>query len=420
MSQSAARSAGHLLSANESTMKTDDYIAQENRYLASNYKSMPVVFERADGVWIWDIEGNKYLDFISAYSAVSFGHLNPRIKKALMDQLDHLDVQARAFRHDKLGAFAEAVCKITGLDKMLPMNTGAEAVETGIKAARRWGHDIKGIPENKARIIVCQNNFHGRTSTIIGFSSDADYKRGFGPFDGGFDIIPFGDIAALEKAITPHTCAFLVEPVQGEGGILVPPKGFLKEAQALCKKHNVLLLLDEVQTGMGRTGRNFAFQHEIDRPDGLMLGKALGGGIYPVSAFVATDDVMRVFDYGSHGSTFGGNAVASALGIEAINILKEDKLAEHAATVGEHLMQKLQSFNSPLIKDVRGKGLLVGLELTPGKVTTGQFCDVLMKKGVLSKDTHGTTVRFSPPLVIQKKEIDWAVEMVEETLRELA
>lgn len=395
------------------------YITRENRYVARLYKPLPVVLCKGDGVWLWDTDGNKYLDFLSAYSAVSFGHLNQRIKKALIDQLDRLDIPARAFHTDILGEFAEKVCRMTGMDMMLPMNSGAEAVETGIKAARRWGCDVKGIADGKARIIVCKNNFHGRTTTIVGFSSDADYRRGFGPFDGGFDMIPHGDAAALEKAITPETCAFLVEPIQGEGGILLPPKGWLKEVQAICKKHNVLLLLDEIQTGMARTGRNFCFQHEIDKPDGLMLGKALGGGIYPVSAFLGRKDVMDVFDPGSHGSTFGGNPVASALAIEALSILEEDNLAERSEELGNYLMEKLGALNSPLIKDVRGKGLLVGMEIDPARATARQVCEKLLARGVLSKDTHETVVRFAPPLIIEKADLDWAAERVAEVLRDM-
>lgn len=400
-------------------MNPADYVAREDKYLAHNYKSFPFILNKADGVWLWDTEGKKYLDFVAAYSAVSFGHLNPRIHKAMVDQLGKMDVQARAFRHDLLGEFAERLCKFTGMDKMLPMNTGAEAVETGLKAARRWGHEVKGIVDGKQRIIACENNFHGRTTTIIGMSSDADYRRGFGPFDGGCDLIPHGDIAALERAITPNTCAFLVEPIQGEGGILVPPKGFIKEAQALCKKHNVLLILDEVQTGMGRTGKDFAFQHEIDRPDGLILGKALGGGIYPVSAFLGTEEVMSVFDPGSHGSTFGGNAVASAIAIEAIKILTEEKLSERSAELGDYLLRKLQSMNSPAIREVRGQGLLIGLETNPDKITAPDLCKKLLEKGVLSKDTHGTTIRFSPPLIISKEEIDHGLDALSEILREV-
>lgn len=401
-------------------MHTADYIARERQYLAQIYKPLPIVLNRGEGVWLWDTEGKKYLDFLSAYSAVSFGHLNKRIKKALIDQLDLLDIPARAFHTDRLGEFAENLCKFTGMDTVQPMNSGAEAVETAVKAARRWGYDVKKIPEGQARIIVSGGNFHGRTTTIISFSSDADYKRGFGPLTPGFDIVPFGDIASLEAAITPNTCAFLTEPIQGEGGILIPPDGWLKAAQDLCRKRNVLFFLDEIQTGMARTGKNFCFQHEIDKPDGLMLGKALGGGIYPVSAFLARKDVMDVLDAGSHGSTFGGNPIAAAIGIEAIKILQEDKLAERSAELGGHMLRRLQGLNSPMIKEVRGKGLLIGMEIEPSKATARQVCDKLLEKGLLSKDTHGTVVRFAPPLIIEKEQLDWAVDTMAEVLNEMS
>lgn len=400
-------------------METKDYLAREHKYLAHMYKPLPIVLNRGEGIWLWDTEGRKYMDFLGAYSAVSFGHANKRIRKALNDQLDNLDVPARAFHTDRLGEFGELLCNFTGLDMVQPMNSGAEAVETAIKAARRWGHDVKKIPDGKQKIIVSAGNFHGRTTTIVGFSSDADYRRGFGPFDGGFITVPFGDADALEAAITPDTCAFLTEPLQGEGGILMAPKGWLARVQEICKKHNVLLILDEVQTGMGRTGRDFCFQHEIDKPDGLCLGKALGGGIYPVSAFVSTKEVMDVFDPGSHGSTFGGNPIAAAIAIEAIKILKEDKLAARANELGDHLQRKLKGLNSPLIKEIRGMGLLVGMEIHPEKATARQVCDKLLEKGLLSKDTHGTVVRFAPPLTIERENLDWAVQTVAEALDEM-
>jgi ornithine--oxo-acid transaminase len=399
-------------------MHTKDYIDRDHRYLANNYApQMEIVITKADGVWAWDCEGKKYLDFFSSYSAVSFGHLNKRIKKAVDDQLENLGVFSRAFYCDRLGEFGQALCELTGMDRMLPMNTGAEAVETSIKAARRWGYDVKGIPDNQAKIIVCNGNFHGRTTTIISFSSEASYKRGFGPFDGGFDLIPYGDADALEKAITPNTCAFLVEPIQGEGGILVPPDGYIKRAQEICRKHNVLLILDEIQTGMGRTGKNFCFQHEIDKPDAVLLGKALGGGLYPVSAFVARKDVMDVLGPGSHGTTFGGNALAAAIGVEAIKILTEEKMAERSAELGAHLMKRLSAIQSPLIKDVRGKGLFVGLEIVP-ETPARAICNKLKDRGMLCKETHETVIRFAPPLIIQKPELDWALDQVESVLRE--
>ena len=403
----------------ETPKSTSEYIARERKYLAQIYKPLSIVLNRGEGVWLWDTEGRKYLDFLSAYSAVSFGHLNKRIKKAMVDQLDLLDVPARAFHTDRLGEFAQILCEFTGFERMQPMNSGAEAVETAVKVARRWGHDVKKIPDGQQRIIVSGGNFHGRTTTVISFSSDKDYQRGFGPLTPGFDIIPFGDLEALEKAITPQTCAFLTEPIQGEGGILIPPKGWLKGAQEICKRHNVLFLIDEIQTGMGRTGKDFCFQHEIDKPDGIMLGKALGGGVYPVSAFLADDHVMNVLDAASHGSTFGGNPIASAVAIEAIQILKDEKLTQRSAELGKHMLDRLSAIQSPMVKDVRGKGLLIGLEIDSEYATARQVCDKLLEKGLLSKDTHGTVVRFAPPLVIEKEEIDWAVDTVAEVLKDM-
>jgi ornithine--oxo-acid transaminase len=400
-------------------LSTQDYIAREKKYLATNYKPLPVVLSRGDGVWVWDVEGNKYLDFLSAYSAVSGGHHNARIIQAMNDQLNKIDVPSRAFYTDVLGAYAEKLCAFTGMDKMLPMNTGAEAVETAVKAARRWGYRVKGIAPNKARIIVCDGNFHGRTTTIISFSSDADYRADFGPLTPGFDSVPFGDVAALEAAITSDTCAFIVEPIQAEVGIKVPPKGWLREAQAICKKHNVLFILDEIQTGMARTGKNFCYQHEIDKPDGLTLGKALGGGIYPVSAFLARVDVMDVFNPGSHGSTFGGNPIAAAIGLAAIQQIEDEKFAERSAELGDYLKAKLSAIQSPLIKDVRGMGLLIGLEIDPAYAKARTVCEALMKRGMLCKETHETVVRFAPPLIISKDEIDWAVEQVDSVLKSM-
>jgi ornithine--oxo-acid transaminase len=399
-------------------MKKEDFIAKEKKYLADNYCPLPVVITKGDGIWLWDNEGNKYLDFLSAYSAVSAGHLNRRIKNALLEQMDEIAVISRAFYTDKLGLLAENLCRLTGMDRMLPMNTGAEAVETAIKAARRWGYEVKNIEKDKARIIVCEGNFHGRTTTIVGFSSEDEYKRGFGPFDGGFDIIKFGDADALETAITPETCAFLVEPIQGESGIILPPAGWLKEVQEICRKNNVLLILDEIQSGIGRTGKDFAFQHEIDKPDGLLLGKALGGGIYPVSAFLAREDVMNVFDPGSHGSTFGGNPIASAIALEAVKILEEEKLAERSKELGDYLKEELININSPLVTEIRGAGLWIGMDIDPDKATAREICEALQHKGLLCKETHETVVRFAPPLIINKEDIDWAIARVTEVLEE--
>ncbi len=398
----------------------NDFITREKKYLASNYKPLPVVLTRGEGVWVWDVDGKKYLDFLSAYSAVSGGHHNARIIKALNDQLNKIDVPSRAFYTDILGLYAEKLCQFTGMDKMLPMNTGAEAVETAVKAARRWGYKVKGIAKDKARIIVCDGNFHGRTTTIISFSGDADYREGFGPLTPGFDIIPYGEIEALERAITPETCAFLVEPIQAEVGIKVPPQGWLKQAQKLCRKHNVLFILDEIQTGMARTGKNFCFQHEIDGPDGLTLGKALGGGIYPVSAFLARADVMDVFNPGSHGSTFGGNPIAAAIGLEAIRQMEDEGFATRSQELGAYLKDKLSAIQSPLIKEVRGMGLLIGLEIDPAYATARAVCESLMQRGMLCKETHETVVRFAPPLIISREEIDWAVEQISATLSDMA
>lgn len=400
-------------------MSHSDYIALESRYLARNYNPLPVVLGRGDGVWVWDTDGKKYLDFLSAYSAVSAGHSHPRIVKAMMDQVNKLDVPSRAFYTDILGRFAEKLCLLSGMDRVLPMNTGAEAVETAIKAARRWGYRAKHIPSGKARIIACEGNFHGRTSTIISFSSEEDYKADFGPFSGGFDLVPYGDIAALERAITPETCAFLVEPIQGEGGIIVPPEGYLRAAQDLCRKHNVLFMLDEIQTGLARTGRDFCFQYEIDKPDGLMLGKALGGGVYPVSAFLARADLMDVFNPGSHGSTFGGNPIAAAIGLEALTVMNDERFSERSYELGAYLRDRLSSIQSPAIREVRGKGLLIGLELDPSVVKARAVCERLKERGLLCKETHEVTVRFAPPLIISRADIDWAAEQVAAVLKSL-
>lgn len=399
-------------------LTTQQLIERESRYLAHNYHPLPVVLSRGEGVWVWDTEGKKYLDFLSAYSAVSAGHGNSRLLNAMITQAKQLDVPSRAFYTDKLGAFAERLCAVTGMDRVLPMNTGAEAVESAIKAARRWGYRIKGIEKDKARIIVCDGNFHGRTTTIVSFSSEDAYKDGFGPFDGGFDLIPYGDAAALEAAITPETCAFIVEPIQGEAGIIIPPDGYLKAAQEICRKQNVLFILDEIQTGMARTGKDFCFQYEIDKPDGLTLGKALGGGVYPVSAFLARKDVMDVFNPGSHGSTFGGNPIAAAIGLEALSIMHDEQLSERSSRLGELLRSKLKSLQSPLIKEVRGKGLFIGMELDRSITLARPVCESLKTKGLLCKETHETTIRFAPPLIISEEDILWAVEQVEMTLKE--
>lgn len=392
---------------------------KENKWCAHNYHPLPVVITKGAGTKLWDVDGNEYLDFMSAYSAVSMGHSNPRLLKAMTDQASRLTITSRAFYTDKLGGFVEKLCSITGMDMCIPMNTGAEAVETAVKAARRWGYRIKGIADDKAEILVAEGNFHGRTTTIVGFSSDSEYQKDFGPFDGGFKVIPYGDIEALKSAITPNTAAFLVEPIQGEAGIVMPPKGWLKEVQAICKANNVLLILDEVQTGMARTGKNFCFQHEIDKPDMLLLGKALGGGLFPISACLGSTEIMDLFEPGSHGSTWGGNPLACAIGLEALNIMEEEKLADKSWELGNYLMEKLRDLNSEFISGVRGSGLFVALDIDPAKATAREVCERLMAKGVLSKETHSTVVRFAPPLIITKAELDWALEKVSEVLSEM-
>jgi ornithine--oxo-acid transaminase len=393
-------------------------ITLENIYAAANYQPLPVVLARGDGVWLWDDTGRRYLDMMSAYSAVSFGHANPVLLRALTEQAGRLAVTSRAFYTDRLGPFLARICEVTGLDQALPMNTGAEAVETAIKAARKWAYQVKGVPHDRAEIIVCNGNFAGRTTTIVGFSSEAQYRDGFGPFAGGFVSVPFGDSDALAAAITPNTAAFLVEPVQGEAGIIVPPAGYLARCAALCRLHNVLLICDEVQTGMGRTGADFAFQHEGILPDGVTLGKALGGGFLPVSAFVARREVMQVFRPGDHGSTFGGNPLGAAVGTAAIDYLIDNKLSARAAELGDYLLGRLRELESPLIKDVRGKGLFIGVEVDQERVTARAVCESLLGHGVLSKDTHGTVIRFAPPLTIAREELDIAVEALAAALAE--
>jgi ornithine--oxo-acid transaminase len=387
-------------------------IELENRYSARNYQPLPVALKSGKGVWLWDIDGHRYLDMMSAYSAVSFGHSHPVLVQALTSQAQQLAVTSRAFYTDRLGPFLQTLCEMTGQPKALPMNTGAEAVETALKAARKWGHKVKGIPDNGAQIIVCSGNFAGRTTTIVGFSSEPQYRDGFGPFAPGFVSVPFGDAAALEAAITPRTAAFLVEPVQGEGGIVVPPEGYLAACRKICARHNVLLICDEVQTGLGRTGRLLACEHEAVKPDGLVLGKALGGGLLPVSAFLAREDVIGVFNPGDHGSTFGGNPLAAAVGTAALHLLKTERLAERAQQMGDRLLAGLRAIRHPAIREIRGKGLLIGMELDPALISARTFCMELMCNGILSKDTHETVVRFAPPLIITADEIDVALATI--------
>lgn len=391
----------------------------EARYCAQNYLPLPVVITRAKGVHVWDDAGKKYLDMMSAYSAVSHGHADPRLVQLVIEQVAQLSVVSRAFYTDKLGPFLERACEMTGQDMALPMNTGAEAVETAIKAARKWAYTIKGVAHDQAEIIACTGNFHGRTIAIVAMSDEPQYQSGFGPFPAGFRIVEYGNFKALEAAINENTAAFLVEPIQGEGGIIVPPEGYLKAAQQLCRKHNVLLIADEIQTGLGRTGKFLACEHEGVQPDGLILGKALGGGILPVSLFLARRDVMQVFTPGDHGSTFGGNPLAAAVGLEALNIIVEDDLVGRSAARGEYLIKALRDINSPLISDIRGRGLFVGIEIDPSLATARSVCEALMARGLLSKETHDTVVRLAPPLIISEAEIDWAVMQIRDVLGEI-
>ena len=396
-------------------------IALESTYSARNYHPLPVVLSAGKGVYLWDEDGKRYVDMMSAYSAVSFGHSNPKIVAALTAQVARLAVTSRAFHTDQLGSFLKAIVDTTGLTgyKVLPMNTGAEAVETAVKAARKWGHKIKGIADGQAEIIVCTGNFAGRTTTIVSFSTEEQYRDGFGPFTPGFKHVPFGDAEALERTINANTAAFIVEPVQGEAGIIVPPRGYLARCAEICKRHNVLLICDEVQTGLGRTGRVLASQHEGVIPDGVTLGKALGGGLLPVSAFVARADVMAVFNPGDHGSTFGGNPLACAVGTAALQVLVDERLSERAEQLGVELMSALRALKSPLIVDVRGLGLLIGVEIDAKLASAREVCEVLLKHGVLSKDTHHTVVRFAPPLTITTAELAEAMASVKAAFVEL-
>jgi len=394
-------------------------IEQENKYCAHNYLPLPVVLTHGKGVWLYDEDGKKYLDMMSAYSAVSHGHSHPDLLETLKDQASKLAITSRAFHTDKLGPFLKKLCNLSGLDVALPMNTGAEAVETAIKAARLWGYSVKNIPENQAEIIVANGNFHGRTTTIVGFSSEEEYKRGFGPFAPGFKLVDFGNAQGFADAITPNTCAILIEPIQGEAGIIIPPKGFLTELRKICDENNVLLILDEIQSGLGRTGKMFAFEHDGVLPDGLILGKALGGGMMAVSAFIATKEIMDLFTPGTHGSTFGGNPLASAIGLRALELLEEEDLVTKSAELGTYLLDQLRGINSPLIREVRGRGLWIGVDLDPTKISAREICERLQDKGILSKETHETVVRFAPPLVIEKQEIDWTLDMFRETLRDI-
>jgi ornithine--oxo-acid transaminase len=391
----------------------------EIRYSAPNYNPLPVTLTRGAGAHLWDVDGRRYVDMMSAYSAASHGHSHPRILAVLAAQASRLAVPSRAYHNDQLGPFLEALCARTGLDMAVPMNTGAEAVETAIKAARRWGYRVKHVAPGRAEIIVAKGNFHGRTTTIVGFSSEPDYRDDFGPFAPGFRAVAFGDLAAMEQAMTPATAAVLVEPIQGEAGIIVPPRGWLAGVRQLCDARGVLLILDEVQSGLGRTGRWFAFEHEAVRPDGLILGKALGGGVLPVSAFVGRRSLLEVFTPGSHGSTFGGNALAAAVGREALQVIEEEGLVERSDELGAHMLERLRAIKSGVLKQVRGRGLWVGAEIDPSAGSAREVCERLLARGVLSKETHETVVRLAPPLVIARDDLDWALDQFEAVIGEL-
>ncbi|MER1999321.1 MAG: ornithine--oxo-acid transaminase [Lysinibacillus sp.] len=390
--------------------QTNHIIEQTEQFGANNYYPLPIVVSEAEGAWVTDIEGNRYLDMLSAYSAVNQGHRHPKIIDALVQQAGRITLTSRAFHSDQLGPWYEKVATLTNKEMVLPMNTGAEAVETAIKAARRWGYDVKGVAENQAHIIGCSGNFHGRTIATISLSSEAAYKRGFGPMLPGFSVIPYGDINALEATITDNTVAFIVEPIQGEAGILIPPEGFLKAAAKLCRERNVLFIADEIQTGLGRTGKMFAIEWEDVIPDMYILGKALGGGVMPISCVAANRNILGVFNPGSHGSTFGGNPLACAVSIAALNVIEEEQLVTRSLELGEYFLQRLRQISNPAIRDVRGRGLFIGLELTE---SARPYCEKLMQKGLLCKETHDTVIRFAPPLTISRDDLDWAIAQIE-------
>jgi len=397
----------------EERLSPKDFLELESQYAAHNYSPLDVVIERAEGVWMYDVEGNRYLDCLAAYSAVNQGHCHPSILQAFIDQARKVTITSRAFHNDQLPLLAKELHDLTGMEMMLPMNSGAEAVETAVKAARKWGYEARGIPDGQAEIIVCANNFHGRTITTVSFSTDPQYRAGFGPFTPGFKTIPFGDAQALRAAITPNTCAFLVEPIQGEAGIIIPPAGFLRRAAEICRQKRVLLIADEIQSGLGRTGKLFAYMHDAAVPDVLIVGKALSGGFYPVSAVLASKEILGVFQPGDHGSTFGGNPLACAVARAALRVLVEERLVERAAELGRYFLERLLTLRGPSLKEIRGKGLWIGIEL---RCAARPYCEALKEAGVLAKETHETVIRIAPPLVITAEEIDWAFERIKRVI----
>jgi ornithine--oxo-acid transaminase len=396
---------------------TQELIQLENKYGANNYAPLDVVIARGEGIWVEDVDGHRYMDCLSAYSAVNHGHCHPRITQALVDQALQLQLTSRAFRNDQLGPFSRQICELTGYEMALPMNTGTEAIETAVKAARKWGYTVKGVADDSAEIITCSGNFHGRTITVVSFSSDEQYRDGFGPYTPGFKIIPYGDAASLEAAIGSNTVAFLVEPIQGEGGINMPPEGYLSQAKMLCEKHNVLMIADEIQTGLGRTGSLFACDHEDVRPDMMVLGKALSGGAYPVSVVLSSREIMSVFKPGDHGSTYGGNPLGCAVAQTALKVLIDEEMIENSARLGEYFLERLRAISSPHVQEVRGKGLLVGVALYPDAGGGRRFCEALQERGLLAKTAHDHVIRFAPPLIIAKADLDWAIDIIEEVLQ---
>jgi ornithine--oxo-acid transaminase len=402
------------MTISESTQK---HLDVAERYSAHNYEPLPVVLERGEGCWVWDVDGKRYLDMLAAYSALNQGHRHPKIVAAMEAQAARLTLTSRAFHNDQMGPFLRELCEATGFDVALPMNTGAEAVETAIKAARKWGYQKKGVPEGKAEIIACENNFHGRTTTIVGFSSEAQYREGFGPFTPGFRLIPFGDADALEQAISENTVGFLVEPLQGEGGVVVPPEGWFGRCVEICRERGVLVLNDEIQTGLGRTGRLFCGDWDGERGDVLIVGKALGGGVYPVSAILAGDEIMDVFTPGDHGSTFGGNPLGAAVGRESLRVILEENLAARADELGDWFTDQLRRIDSPHIEEIRGRGLMIGVVIREESGTARPFCEALMERGILAKETHHQVIRFAPPLVVSEEELGWALPAIEEVVQ---
>ncbi len=403
----------------ETRLSSAELIALEDRYAAHNYHPLDVVMARGEGIWLWDVEGNRYMDFLAAYSAVNQGHCHPKILATLIEQASRLPLTSRAFRNDQLGPLCQELCELSGFERVLLMNSGAEAVETAVKAARKWAYEVKGVAAGRAEILTFEHNFHGRTTTMVSFSSEAQYRDGFGPFTPGFRMLPYGDLAAVEAAITPDTAAILVEPIQGEAGIVIPPEGFLVGLRELATRHRVLLILDEIQSGLGRTGRLFAFEHESIRPDAVTIGKALSGGFYPVSAFLASDEVMGVFHPGDHGSTYGGNPLGVAVARTALRVLIEEGMIERSARLGAYLLDRVRRIESPYVAETRGRGLWVAIELHPEAGGARRFCEALAKDGLLCKDTHGNVIRIAPPLVITEEEIDWALERIEKVLTTL-